>query len=836
MSAGPPAAARTPVFGADLWQAPLVPVALAITVGVAADRLIGVPLQFSTIALLGGVIAWLLASRRSFARGLPWLWLAFAALGALHHRQYRDVYRADDIGHVATEEPRLVRLRGRLVEPPTTSGPAKADPLRSLPPSESSRGVLAITHWQTRGDWLPVSGRVRLTVGGRLDGLRAGDEIEAVGWLSSPPPPMNPGETDNQDRLRDERIRAVLTIRKTADGVVRLAAGTTLFGGFDAVRGWGRQVFEETLPADLSGLAAALLLGDTSALAREEWDKYVRTGVVHALAISGQHLVVLAAFLWALLRLIGVRRKRGAWAVMLALIAYALLTGARPPAVRSAVQVAVICGGMILRRPVLPANAFALAWLVVIGLQPTDIADAGCQLSFLCVAVLAWGTNRWFARKPLEPLERLVEESRPAWERALRWLSRVILISYAVTIVLGLAVLPLVAARYHLVSLTGLLIGPPVVFLTSIALIGGFLTLFVAATVPWLSPPFAGLTSKSLALCSWVVDVADRLPLGHTYVGGVPVWWLLGLYVLLLAGLILPELRRRARWVGLAGLGWLAVGLAGGSLRPAADELRVAFLAVGHGGCTVIETPDGRTLLYDAGALNGPDLTRRIVAPYLWHRGIRRIDDVLLSHADLDHFNGLPALIDCFRIGRVVLTPTFADKTTPGVREALNVIERAKVPTRIVTAGDVLTAGDVTFEVLHPPSDGPPGVENVRSLVLLVRHAGHSILLTGDLEGAGLERVLAMPPRPVDVMMAPHHGSKVANTPALGAWAKPRLVIACQGPPPWPTAVADLYAARGARYLGTWPHGAVTIRSHRTGLVAETFRSGERMVIRMGGE
>ncbi|HTK74119.1 MAG TPA: hypothetical protein VL371_02615, partial [Gemmataceae bacterium] len=74
----------------------MVPVALAITVGVAADRLIGVPLQFSTIALLGGVIAWLLASRRSFARGLPWLWLAFAALGALHHRQYRDVYRADD--------------------------------------------------------------------------------------------------------------------------------------------------------------------------------------------------------------------------------------------------------------------------------------------------------------------------------------------------------------------------------------------------------------------------------------------------------------------------------------------------------------------------------------------------------------------------------------------------------------------------------------------------------------------------------------------------------------------------------------------------------------------
>jgi competence protein ComEC len=61
--------------------------------------------------------------------------------------------------------------------------------------------------------------------------------------------------------------------------------------------------------------------------------------------------------------------------------------------------------------------------------------------------------------------------------------------------------------------------------------------------------------------------------------------------------------------------------------------MRCTFLAVGHGGCTVIETPDGRTLLYDAGAITGPDVTRRIIAPYLWSRGIRRIDEVFLSQS-----------------------------------------------------------------------------------------------------------------------------------------------------------------------------------------------------------
>ena len=142
-----------------------------------------------------------------------------------------------------------------------------------------------------------------------------------------------------------------------------------------------------------------------------------------------------------------------------------------------------------------------------------------------------------------------------------------------------------------------------------------------------------------------------------------------------------------------AGLGWLCVGLLCGAARLPSDELRCTFLAVGHGGCTVMETPDGRTLLYDAGALGGPDVTRRQIAPFLWYRGIRRIDEVFLSHADLDHFNGLPELLDRFAVGQVTCTPTFADKNTEGVRETLDALRRRGVPIRIVKAGDVLMGG-----------------------------------------------------------------------------------------------------------------------------------------------
>jgi competence protein ComEC len=447
--------------------------------------------------------------------------------------------------------------------------------------------------------------------------------------------------------------------------------------------------------------------------------------------------------------------------------------------------------------------------------------------------VLYWGTRPWFESQP-DPLEQLIEESRPLWERVLRRIGRAVVVTYAITLVIWLALAPLVAARYHLVSLAGILIGPPLVLFTSIALVTGFLLLLCTAVCPPLALPFALPTKWCLASCDFLVNASARLPVSYWYLGEIPDWWLWVFYIAFLVALTMRPFASRMRWATVAAASWLGVGLLLGAARLPSDELRCTFLAVGHGGCTVLETPDGRTLLYDAGSLAGPDVTRRQIAPFLWHRGIRRIDEILLSHADLDHFNGLPALLDRFSVGQVSCTPTFADKSTPGVRVTLDVLEQRKIPIRIVRAGDRLSAGEVEMEVLHPPVAGPAGNENARSLVLLVHHAGHALLLTGDLEGTGLERVLGLPPPRIDIFMAPHHGSKLVNKADLAAWARPKLVVSCEGPPRGRTRPAEPYTAAGALFLGTWPHGAITIRSHASGLVVETFQSGQRIVVERG--
>lgn len=823
----------------SVWRAPLVPAALATTAGIVLDRHLSLPLPLSLIAAALGLLAWLCA-RGSPHAGLPLVYLALtgAALGAAYHHYRRDTYAPDDIAHHAKDEPIPVQLRGFLDEEPVRNRAPADDPLRSMARGGNTTTVLRVTEMRRGDNWVSASGRVRaLGVEGWPE-LHVGDAVEMVGQLTRVAPPANPGEFDYAGQMRDQSIRAVLMAKKTPAAVTRIERGwtTSPAGWLAFVRGRGQQILRKTLPARTEGLASALLLGEGADMTRADWDKYVRTGVIHVLAISGQHLVILAGFLWFLLPRLGVRQRRAAWIVALVLLGYALLTGGRPPALRSAVAVCAVCGGLVVRRRVLPANLFALSWLAVALLNPTDLFAAGCLLSFLSVAVLYWGARFLFEREE-DPLTRLIEESRPAWQRGPRWLGRRIFESYAVTLLIWLAITPLAASRYQMIAPIGLTLGPPLVVLTTVALFAGFLLLSAGALCPPLTILLSPFVHASLAGCEFLVDAGDRLPYAHSYIGVIPDWWLVVFYAGLLAVLTQGALRRRWRWMSVVGLGWLCAGLAAGAARLPGDELRCTFLAVGHGGCIVLETPDGRTLLYDAGSLAGPETTRRQIAPFLWQRGIRRLDEVFLSHADLDHFNGLRDLLDRFAVGQVTYTPTFADKKTPGVRDTLDALRKHAIAVRVVKAGDRLRVGEVALEVLHPPAVGPEGNENARSLVLQVRHAGHSLLLTGDLEGAGLRRVLGeLPPRRLDVLMAPHHGSHLTNTAELARWAQPRVVVSCQGRPGPTREVRQRYRQAGAQLIDTYRHGAVTVRSSANGLLVETFVTRQRLALRLAAE
>src|SRR5262249_14946762 len=152
------------------------------------------------------------------------------------------------------------------------------------------------------------------------------------------------------------------------------------------------------------------------------------------------------------------------------------------------------------------------------------------------------------------------------------------------------------------------------------------------------------------------------------------------------------------------------------------------------------------------------------------------------------------------------------------------------------SAGDHFQYGEIVLDVLHPPIEGPEGNENARSMVLLLRHANRTILFTGDLEKQGLTDVLAKRAPKIDILMAPHHGSRSSNTPELARWAAPQIVISCQETPRGPVRWTESFVAEGAHCLLTSLEGAVTIRSSGEMLTVETRLTHQRFVAQRRAE
>jgi competence protein ComEC len=185
----------------------------------------------------------------------------------------------------------------------------------------------------------------------------------------------------------------------------------------------------------------------------------------------------------------------------------------------------------------------------------------------------------------------------------------------------------------------------------------------------------------------------------------------------------------------------------------------------------------------------------------------------------------LPGVVERFPIGVILMAPSFLDFRQASVAEVCEAIARAGVPIRLIQSGDELVLDrEISCRVLHPPGDFRGLPDNAASVVLRIEFAGRVLLLTGDLEGAGLDLLLERKPQPVDVLLSPHHGSLAANPVHLAAWASPRVVIISTNDAASSARLRERYQPP-CRLLSTAASGAITVTIRPDGaLHIEPFR------------
>jgi competence protein ComEC len=253
------------------------------------------------------------------------------------------------------------------------------------------------------------------------------------------------------------------------------------------------------------------------------------------------------------------------------------------------------------------------------------------------------------------------------------------------------------------------------------------------------------------------------------------------------------------------------------------------FVDVGHGTSVLVQFPDGKNLLYDCGSFSSSRYGQQNISGVLWSENIVHLDAVVLSHADVDHFNAMPGLCERFSIGVVYVSPQMLKSESDSVAVVMEAIQSHDIPIEPITADFEANHddGSVAIEVLSPRDELPGSNDNADSLVLRVSSGSRSILLPGDLEAESLEDLLKRPLISCDLLMLAHHGSLNSRPRDLIQWCQPDVVVASCGRGRLKPEVAATIGALPCRFFRTDKDGAIRVTMSATGLTVETHPAGK---------
>lgn len=639
--------------------------------------------------------------------------------------------------------------------------------------------ALAVDQIRRPGQTVPVAGGVQLSVSGDLAKEAWGDwtrgrRVAVKAHLRRPGVFLTPGVPDGERALARRGVTLVGTV-KSRLLVQVLAPGSWWEETAAGVRARTRRALRHVDGTETRAVATAVLLGERAGLTPDVERQLQEAGTYHVLAISGGNLALFTALVLGLAAPLG---WRGPWTLAAAAVvtlAYAGVTTGGSSVWRAALMVTATLGTRAIDLRTSPVNALAVAAAALVLGDPLVSADPGFWLS--CGATLAMlGVARW--QTGLES----------GWRR-------VALTGLVAAAAVELALLPLATGVFERVTLAGLVLNLVAVPAMAMAQVTALLTVALDVLAPVLAPVPAravGLGVRvlldSARLTEWLPWMTWRVPPSHPLAGAA--YW-----AVLLATWFAwchPDSSswlhsRRRRLLLATGLlaTWIAVHPV--SLWPARGDgrLHVTMLDVGQGDATLLEFPEGQRMLVDAGGASGPrfDIGDRVIGPALRARGIRRLDVLVLTHADADHVSGARQVLRDFSPGAIWAGVSSPDD--PLLRRVAAEARARGLRWQVVAAGHTRMHGPTVTRVLHPTGSNTPSrsAGNDDSVVLQVDFGETTVLLCGDLEAGGEARLVQAwpPPSGAVALKVAHHGSRTSTSPGFLTWARPHEALISAG-------------------------------------------------------
>ena len=650
--------------------------------------------------------------------------------------------------------------------------------------------------------------------------IQHGDTLIASMVLSVPRSQRNPHEFNYRTFLagKDIHFEAFLDdaggvdrreVQKTSPGLLLSDLKKSIINHFNRY-----------LSPRSSGILSALILGEKGDIEDSTRADFANTGVIHVLAVSGLHVGYVTMILVTIFGLLRLPHSLTMTCVILGLLFYVGLTGAAPSVMRASIMASLIIIAGLLQRKSDILNLLAAAAFIILVISPDQLTNIGFQLSFL--AVLSIVTLYPVFK---EITGRFIKPGVTVMGRSLNSVIDLFLVSLAAQ----LGTLGVTIFYFNKIPIISLLANIIVVPLIGVIVATGMSFLILGSLLPGLAKLWAATLEGLVDFMLWFVQLCAQADWAYLTVRQIDLPEL----TLLMAGIFAltifrPQVAFRS-WV-IISLTWFSIGTWKLIMTP--NELEVVMLDVGQGDALLIHTPNGKTMLVDAGLrFGGKDMGKDVIAPYLHYRNWSYIDLMILSHPHNDHMGGAEYLIENLDVGKVLMPDI--EYESFGYNKLRETIESRGIPTAPVFAGHI----DSSLKPLYFRVNGPrwydessqPSNVNDASLVLQLFYGESTLLLTGDAEihverdQLPLGNLLRS-----DIIKAPHHGSKTSSMKSYLEYVQPEVCLISLGKKNkfrHPSQITlDRYNGIGAEVFRTDQQGAIMYRSDGHKWLRERWR------------
>ena len=564
------------------------------------------------------------------------------------------------------------------------------------------------------------------------------------------------------------------------------------------------KLYKSNLNEEEKGILKGILLGNKEEISEEQIEDFSKSNISHILAISGMHVSYIIMFVVVVLnKIIGKHSSKPIASIVV--IFYISLVNFTPSAVRAGITgIIFIMSGFFYKQNDF-IEALSISLILILIENPFKILDVSLNLSYLgAIGIFfSFPILSKFIKLKIEQIEnRAIRRNRRNLQKFILILKTeivqkvldVILITISVTIF----IIPIVGVNFNTLTITSIVIS--------------VLTSFIIGPIIFLSFLFLIFKNKlilillkiNLKILIYLSAIGAKMPLNQIFITTPSMLKIVFYYFFVCSLLLLTKikiqknlylfhkrilnifqfikykiLQNKNRFISII----LIVVILQLLISIVPKKLKIYFVDVGQGECTLITTPYNKKILIDGGGSESFDVGRKTVIPYLLSRKIKKLDYIIISHYDQDHIGGIFTVMEELKVETVVISKQ--GEMSENYEKFKNIVSAKNIKVQIVGKGDTIKIEkDLYIDILWPNTEKliSENILNNNSIVCKMRYKDFSCLFTGDIEEIAEKQILEQYKGSVEVLKSKvlkvaHHGSKTSTTLGFLKAVSPKIAL-----------------------------------------------------------